>query len=178
MNVLLLAIGVISKNSGTVQNFNIMFLLGVCAGLLSSGIYIRRNRWSLLRSYSILYLLLIPAFLLSPSKVVGFLGTGSIDQYDPVRIRIVDNYYLIEQIPITEVTSGNEMYKVVRDMGMFHKTLQRDIRIRNMEFSLEVISYEPDDHLEFKIIPQDTIKSSQIIKVDVSHELKVNPGPS
>lgn len=153
-------------------NFSYLFLAAFCTGIVSSGIFIRKKSWSLMRIYSLVYLLLIPSFLASPSKVIGFIGTGSIDQYDPVRIRIADNYYLIEQIPITEVTSGNGMYKVVREMGMFHKTLKRDIRLYSEDFTVDVIRYQPDTVLEFVAVP--ATESSEPVMVSVM--LTTQPG--
>ncbi len=107
--------------------FNYFFVLYFCTGIILSSYWLWVRRHILIKIYSMIFLVSIIFFIISPSRVIGFVATGNYLTIDPERWNITQNYYLIEQEGIDEIASGHIRYKVVREMGFFHRTLKRNI---------------------------------------------------
>ncbi len=107
-------------------NSNYLFLAFFCSGVFTAAMLLRSVYPVYFKIYYGIYLLSLVVFVVSPSRVLGFVASGSLTAVNPARIHLSENYYLVEQQQSTG--SGTETYyKVVREMGMFHKTLSRDV---------------------------------------------------
>jgi len=109
---------------------NYLFLGFFCTGIFNAGMLLRLKFPFILKMYYLVYLLSLVVFVISPSRVLGFIASGNYSASTGSRFHISDNYYFVEQQAIsgslTNVT-GMKSYKLVREMRMFYKTLSRDV---------------------------------------------------
>jgi hypothetical protein len=152
----------------TNNGFDIVFLLFICFGIISSGFYLRKTGYKRLKIYTSLYLLTILFFVISPSRTIGFIGTGTLNFYNPNKIHITENYYLIEQIAITDVTTAQNSYKVIREMGFYHRTIKRDIPLFDSINSIKLINYKRDSILEFSINRSEVRSPPVFVNIDLT----------
>jgi hypothetical protein len=128
--------------------------------------------------YFLMYLLSLPVFIAVPSRVLGFISSGNIQAVNPERIHLSENYFLVEQQLLSTAGSARH-FKLVREMGMFHKTLARNIQLpvgtdsakwvtTDLDHSIHFVVFYSDgdrtDSLEFKISTADQTNSSQKVE--------------
>jgi hypothetical protein len=118
---------------------NYLFLFFFCSGAAISGLILRNKYHPVLKLYFFLFLLSIIAFLFAPSKLLGFIASGKTDAFRSSRFHLTENYYLVGQNHTALQTDEVTIYKLVREMGFFHKTLSRDIIIPEGTDSVRLI---------------------------------------
>ncbi|MBK8874044.1 MAG: hypothetical protein IPN13_09035 [Bacteroidetes bacterium] len=129
-------------------NSNYLFLTFFCSGILASGILLRKKYPIYLKGYFMLFLLSLPIFIVVPSRVLGFICSAQINAVSPPRIHLSENYYLVGQgsskLPPEK---GKEPFKLIREMGMFHKTLARDIMIPSPADSIILLEFKENENI-------------------------------
>lgn len=123
---------------------NYIFLGSFCLGIVTAGMILKSQHSTLLKAYFVLYILSLPLFILSPSRVLGFIVTGDINAIQRDRIHVTGNYFLVAQTDHRNCGSKPLPYKLTREMGLFHRTLQRDIMLPGICDSVNVIQRMPD----------------------------------
>lgn len=129
---------------------NYLFLAFFCSGILISGVLLRQSFHPLLKGYFILYLLSALLFIFSPSRMLGFIASGQPDSFNPPRFHVADNYYLVGQDRTTRTAGSNVSFKLVREMGFFHKTLSRNIILPQATDSVKLLRYESQKKMEIR----------------------------
>lgn len=131
---------------------NYLFLSWFCTGLIVSGVVLRKNFNLVVKGYFTLFLLTLPVFLVSPSRVLGFIASGNVKAVDPERFRLVDNYFLMaQQSTPTQPPKGMKPFRLVREMGMFHKTLARDIMVPENIDSVRMLKFQENENIFARI---------------------------
>lgn len=131
---------------------NYLFLSWFCTGLIVSGVVLRKNFNLVVKGYFTLFLLTLPVFLVSPSRVLGFIASGNVKAVDPERFRLVDNYFLMaQQSTATQPPKGMKPFRLVREMGMFHKTLARDIMVPENIDSVRMLKFQENENIFARI---------------------------
>lgn len=123
---------------------NYLLLLAVCTGTALSG-WALRNEWirKPLRFYLIAWLLLIPVFLWSPSRIF-YAISGNYAHFNPEQqFNLQSNYYLVEQQSMLQEQKITK-YKVIRKFGIYNKTLARDIDFGNRLVKVKLIELRDD----------------------------------
>jgi len=123
---------------------NHLFISFFCSGLIISGLIIRKKVNKILKYYFLIFLASVILFVISPSRLIGFIGTGSIHAINPERIHIIENYFILEQFSVNNIYSGKYPYKVIKEMGMYHQTIIRDIDLTFKPESVIVEEYIKD----------------------------------
>lgn len=108
-------------------NSNYLFLFFFCSGVLVSGLVLRGTASKLLKFYFAIYPLSAVVFLLSPSSLIGFIASGKPGAMETGSIRLYENIYLVSQQSALVPAVNSHAFKITREMGVFHKTLARDI---------------------------------------------------
>ena len=106
---------------------NYLFLAFFCLGALFSGVVLRSQSPPLLKIYFAVFPLSAIAFFISPSFLIGFISTGDPGARKPEDFRLYDNVYLVPQQSTSDPDGHGVPFKITREMGVFHKTLVRDI---------------------------------------------------
>jgi len=120
-----------------------LFLSAACSGVAASGWMIRSRYATVLRLYFGLYLLTLPLFLVSPSMAVRLLSAQWNTQL-PGHFDL-GNGMLLEPQEALIVRDGQPVrYKVIRDYGLFYRTLERDIDFGHPLDSVRVVRYAAD----------------------------------
>lgn len=104
------------------------WLLCVCSGLALSGWAIRNKSLALpFRIYLGLYLLSVPAFLWSPSRLFYTISGNASLYRSEQQFHLGSNYWLVEQNSM--FSSGDEpaQYKFIQKYGIYNKTWVRNI---------------------------------------------------
>ncbi len=127
-------------------SINYFFLASFCLGILTSGIILRSGFPIYLKLYFSIFLLSLPVFIIAPSRVLGFIVTGNFTTANPQRFHLSGNYYLVEQQGTSTPSYGDTLFfKMVREMGVFHSTLARDIQLPRETDSVIILS-NPDEN--------------------------------
>lgn len=123
---------------------NYLLLLSVCSGTALAG-WSLRNEWirKPLRIYLASWLLLIPVFLWSPSRIF-YAISGNYRQFRPEQqFNLQSNYYLVEQQSMLQEQKATR-YKVIRKFGIYNKTLARDVDFGARLQSVQLIQLSDD----------------------------------
>lgn len=164
----LIAFIFIPKNQNSLElpgSSNYLFLSFFCTGILVSGVLLRKTYHPVLKGYFALYLLSALLFIFSPSRMLGFIASGQPDSFDPPRFHIADNYFLVGQDRTSRSENIGVSFKLVREMGFFHKTLSRNIMIPPETDSVKLIDYIPQKSMMVRTFfsPGNTTDSSDIL---------------
>lgn len=119
---------------------NYFFLIFFCSGIITAGLILRNNYAVYLKIYFALFLTSLLVFVVSPSRVIGFVSSGNYKSINPKRIHISENYFFVEQTGM-KTPDDSTGFKIVREMGMFHKTLARGIMLSSATDSAKLLSY-------------------------------------
>jgi hypothetical protein len=149
---------------------NYFFLAFFCSGILCAGIIARLKYPIYLKLYFFVYLLSLLVFVLIPSRVIGFIASGNLKAINPDRIHIRDNYYFVEQKSmLAGKSTDHKQYKLIREMGMFHKTLARDINLPVGTDSALMMTTELSEEFRLMIYYSDSLKTDSLL-------LEIHPG--
>jgi len=129
---------------------NYLFLAFFCTGIINAGILIRSKYSLALKSYFAIYLLSLAIFLVSPSRVLGFIASGNLKSVNPTRYHVLDNYYLVEQ-QNSSLPGEKKSFKLIREMGMFHNTLTRDIALPSTTDSVNCLVPPDGDNFNIRV---------------------------
>ncbi len=133
-------------------NSNYLFLSFFCSGILVSGLVLRMMYPIYMKLYFSLFLLSVVLFIASPSRVLGFICSGNINAISAKRIHLKENCYFIEQQSVkTNFADSLRAYKVVREMGIFHKTLTRDVALPVSTDSAKVLDFKENENIFVRI---------------------------
>jgi hypothetical protein len=110
---------------------NYLFLAFFCSGILIAGIIARKKFVIFLKVYFFLFLLSAIVFIISPSKLLAFISSGKLNSFSTEKIHLKENIYLVKQ--------STRDFRMIKEMGLFHKTLARNIQIPLERDSLKLI---------------------------------------
>lgn len=133
IHFVLLGVWLIIKNENeTIYNpglSNYLFLSFFCSGVFIAGIFLRSSFTVYLKIYFSVFLMSLLVFFISPSRVLGFIASGTFKAINPERFHVSENYYLVAQQESTIMNNdiSEKPFKLVREMGMFYRTLCRDV---------------------------------------------------
>ena len=141
--LLFLALGFIFiLQHGIIGNY--LLLLAVCTGTALSG-WSLRNEWIRMpmRIYLAAWLLLVPVFLWSPSRIF-YVISGNYQYFRAEQqFNLQSNYYLVEQQSMLQEQKVTK-YKVIRKFGIYNKTLARDVDFGARLASVQLIQLNDD----------------------------------
>lgn len=149
--------------SGSIGNY--LLLLSVCTGTALAGWALRNERIGKpLRYYLAAWLLLIPVFLWSPSRVF-YAISGNYSKFKAEQeFNLTSNCYLVEQQSMLQEQKITK-YKVIRKFGIYNKTLARDVNFGSRLENVQLIRLSDDTLILDGIWPDRTI-----------HRIGIKPG--
>ena len=136
------------QNPGT---SNYLFLAFFCSALLISGLVLRMKYPVYLKVYISLFLLSVVFFIASPSRILGFISSGKPTGFNPKRLHLSENYFFVEQDVLNHSSLTSRSFKLVREMGMFHKTLARDVSLPADTDSILSLKFEENREVIIRI---------------------------
>lgn len=98
-----------------------------------------------------LFFLSVPVFVLSPSRFGGFLETGRLHNSSRDKFHLYQNVYLEAQRVTGNAPPGPPLYKVIREFGLFHKTLRRNIALPVLPDSVRCLAPGDDAQLRLRL---------------------------
>lgn len=137
---------------------NYLLLISVCLATALAG-WAVRNTWLKLplRIYLLLYLLLIPFFLWSPSRIF-YAISGHYGKYRPEQsFNLTSNYYLVEQQSMLQQETQIR-YKVIRKFGIYNKTLARDVDFGVRLHDIKLIRLSADTLILDGVLPDHSLR--------------------
>jgi len=115
-----------------------------CSGIFLAGDAVRKSFHSLLKGYFLAFLLTLPVFIVSPSRIIQLVAGKGFGNPSEGRTRVIDNYFLVKTSePVDSI--GYYRAKFIKEMGFFHKTLARGIPVPNDIDSTSIIGSINDD---------------------------------
>jgi len=121
--------------------------LVILSGTILSGLTLRATVPLYPKLSFALFLLSAAFFVWSPSRFGGFLETGRLHVSNPDKFRLYQNVCLEAQRGSTAMPGSPQRYKVIREFGLFHKTLRRDIDLPFPPDSVRCLPGSGDDNL-------------------------------
>jgi len=123
---------------------NYLLLISICMGTTLAGWAIRNTQLKTpFRIYLLLYLLLVPVFLWSPSRIF-YAISGNLQRYKPEQeFNLQSNYYLVEQQSMLQ-QQDRVRYKIIRKFGIYNKTLARDVDFGERLHDIRLIELNSD----------------------------------
>ncbi len=165
---------IIKNNDDTIFNpgySNIVFLLFFCSGVFIAGMFLRSSYPIYYKIYFSTFLLSLVVFIISPSRVLGFIASGSVKAINPARFHVSENYFLVAQQETKLMNTNKSLkpFKLVREMGMFYKTLSRDVLLPETTDSLHLLESNFDKLVTIRVYFYEESKADSL-------EMKINIG--
>ena len=142
----------------------------ILSGLVLAGLSLHATVPLYQKLYFGLFFLSVPAFVLSPSRFGGFLETGRLHNSSPDKFHLYQNVYLEAQRSAGNPLHRPPLYKVIREFGLFHKTLRRNIALPVQPDSVRCLAGGDDTHLRLRLyrIPGGTVADSSDLTVSLT----------
>jgi len=132
-------------------NSGIIFLVFFCAGVAIAGMIIRSSLNLLLKMYYSVFLLSVIIFLYSPSLLFSLLAQQKFPDKKRNEFLLTDNYYLVKEKSMLEISNEFVNYKIVKRMGQFNKTMQRNISFQYAIDSVKVLNFEEGKQAKLRV---------------------------
>jgi hypothetical protein len=129
---------------------NYLFLVFFCSGILAAGTVLRKKIFPLIRMYFALFILSAVLFVFNPSMVIGFIVSGNPASINPGSVRLYENVFIMQQQSALNPSQVSRTYKITREMGVFHKTLVRDIVLPAMFDSVSAIPIDDPEGVRIR----------------------------
>jgi hypothetical protein len=156
-------------------NQGYLFLAFCCSGILVAGIVLRSAFKLYVKIYFSLFLFLVFVFIASPSRLIAFISSGNISVQEFKKFRLTENYFIVEQ-KIDNNRAGKSNYKLVKENGMFHKTLARNIFLPEKTDSISLLTINPGTNTIIKAyFIRNNNTDSSIIEIQWENQANKNP---
>ncbi len=122
-----------------------MFLLFFCSGIILFGLSVRSSLNKFVKGYLLLFILSFAVFLYSPSRLLSWItwtGTSSFEK----EMNLTANIFLMKQQGMID-NPAVAKYKLFKKLGIFNKTLARDIDFGHRIDSAKMISLLKDSSI-------------------------------
>ncbi len=121
------------------MNKAVYFSSFICSGILAFSFVIRKKFSTYLKLYFSIFILCFPLFLLAPSRVFTMMSLGLLNIENANEILLDKNYILAREQGMVKHEGKLSTYKVIKRMGMFNKTLARNIQFNFTPDSAKVL---------------------------------------
>ncbi|HCI57646.1 MAG TPA: hypothetical protein DFH96_02605 [Bacteroidetes bacterium] len=129
LHILSIALYLIYRNSIHEERVVMLFALIICSGIIPFTLIVRRNFPIILKIYFGIFMLSLPLFIIAPSRMLTILSMGYLNTENAHEMLLDKNYYLLKEQGLIKQNDNEATYKVVKRMGIFNKTLARNIFI-------------------------------------------------
>jgi hypothetical protein len=127
----LLAIGMLTKiivmKQQTTPTLALWFSIFICTGIIGFALTIRKKINGMIKAYFSIFILSFPVFLIAPSRMFTIMSLGLLSIENANEVALKDNHFLVREQGMLKHDDANATYKVVKRMGMFNKTIARNI---------------------------------------------------
>ena len=115
-----------------------------CTALLSSGWVLRSKFHPVFKIYSSFYLIYSLLFFYFPS-LLFYSMSGNIKRYpETIEFKVKDNYFLSGQHSLLNLDEGHTKFKLIQKLGLFNKTIYRDIDFGIKIDTVITLDFTPD----------------------------------
>ncbi|QQR95383.1 MAG: hypothetical protein IPJ93_01010 [Bacteroidota bacterium] len=129
LHIIFITLYLIYRNSVHEERVVMLFAAIICSGIIPFTLIVRRNFPLILKLYFGLFMLSLPLFIIAPSKMLTILSMGYLNTENAHEMHLDKNYYLSKEQGLIKQKDNEATYKVVKRMGIFNKTLVRNIFI-------------------------------------------------
>ncbi len=147
------------------------FLIFFCFGVAIAGMILRSHMNLLLKIYYSIFLFSIVVFLYSPSLLFSLLATQKFPTTKGTEFLLVDNYYLVKEKSMLDVSNTFVRYKIIERTGKFNKTLQRNISFTHEIDSIRVLKFTREKEAQLRGYFSDG--NNRVDSTDISTGLKI-----
>lgn len=143
-----------------------LFLLFFCSGIFLAGFSFKSSLLKPVKIYFSLFVFSFLLFLYSPSKLLGVI-TFNFNQVKEKEFRLKKNFYLMKQQGILSDENNTRHYKIFMKMGLFNRTLTRDIDFGMRVDSVRLLEWSADTLAVIRVfeINETNVKDSTELSV-------------
>ncbi len=145
---------------------SIVFSSFVYTGILLFAFILRKNFPMPLKIYTAIFTLTLPLFILSPSRLISIITLGHLSATHAGELHITENYFLTKEQGMIQQQDSEATYKIIRRMGIFNKTLARNIQINFRPDSVKVLFLDEKSEIRLRVY-QRTVSDSADISVNL-----------
>lgn len=143
---------------------SLLFSAFIFTGILLFALIIRQNISLPLKIYSSVFILSLPLFIFSPSRLITFMTLGHLNAAHAGELHITDNYYLVKEHGMIQQNNNDVSYKIIKRMGLFNKTLARSVQINFRPDSIKVLFLDNKSEMRLRVYHNtaETIDSTDV----------------
>lgn len=145
---------------------SLIFSFTVYTGILLFACIVRNNFALPLKIYASVFLLALPLFVISPSRLITIMTLGHLSASHAGELHLTGDYYLEKEHGMIEQKNTEATYKIIRRMGIFNKTLARNIQINFRPDSVKVLFLDEKSEIRLRVY-QRTVSDSTDISVNL-----------
>ncbi|MBS1765336.1 MAG: hypothetical protein JSS90_10260 [Bacteroidetes bacterium] len=146
----------------------IAFSSFVFTGILLFALVVRKNFSLPIKIYTSVFILTLPLFILSPSKLISIITVGHLSSTHAGEINIKDNYFLVKEHGMIQQQDSVATYKIIKRRGLFNQTLARGIHIGFSPDSVKFLFLDEKSEIQFRVYH---VGSSIIDSAEISANL-------
>jgi len=149
--VLFFLFGGMQTSIASPDSANYFLLAYFCSGIIMAGTVLRKRLPLITKIYAAVFLSSALLFFFNPSLVIGIITTGSPNAISPHKYRLYDNVYLMEQQNSFNNTRDSHTFKITKELGVFHKTLARNIGLPDFPEKIESVKLAAETGVRLKM---------------------------
>jgi len=131
LHIIFITLYLIYRNSVHEERVVMLFAAIICSGIIP-------------------FMLSLPLFIIAPSKMLTILSMGYLNTENAHEMHLDKNYYLSKEQGLIKQKDNEATYKVVKRMGIFNKTLVRNIFIGFVPDSAKILFLDEKSEIRLR----------------------------
>lgn len=145
-----IALYFIYRNAVHEERVIMLFAAIICSGIIPFTLIVRRKFPLILKIYFGVFMLSLPLFIIAPSKMLTILSMGYLNTENAHEMLLNKNYYLLKEQGLIKQNNNEATFKVVKRIGIFNKTLARNIFIGFMPDSAKILFLDEKSEIRLR----------------------------
>lgn len=137
----------------------------ICSGILCFAFIIRKKFSLPVKIYFSLFILSFPMFLFAPSRVFTVMSLGLLSTENANEIHLKGNYFISREQGMIKHDAANSTYKVIKRMGIFNKTIARELHFNFTPDSATILFMDEKSEIRIRAF---TRKQTGVDSMDVA----------
>lgn len=150
LHIIFIALYLIYRNPAHEERTIMLFAAIICSGIIPFTLIFRRSFPLILKIYFGVFMLSLPLFIIAPSKMLTILSMGYLNTENAHEMLLEKNYYLLKEQGLIKQNNNEATFKVVKRIGIFNKTLARNIFIGFMPDSAKILFLDEKSEIRLR----------------------------
>ena len=122
------------------ETYHYLFTLWFCCGIVAFGLFIRSKLNVIIKIYFSVFISSLLLFVYSPSFLFSVISLSKYSSNEKDKFLLTTNIYLMKQQAMVDADDSHSKYKIFKKIGLFNKTLAREISFGHTLDSIKLIN--------------------------------------